>query len=105
MDDLGIRHYNRKTEEIRMVGKYLGSLLPILTGFYGIYSLFKDQPPVVAFLMIVQRVVIFYPPLVIFNVLHAHYLNGHKEILLKKLKALSVIIRADAETPSSPQSG
>ena len=105
MDDLGIRHYNRMTEELRRVGKYLGSLLPILTGFYGIYSLFKDQPPVVAFLMIVQRVVIFYPPLVIFNVLHTHYLNGHKEILLKKLKAVSVIIRADVETPSSPQSG
>jgi hypothetical protein len=103
MDDLGIRQYNRKTEEIKRVGKYLGSLLPILTGFYAIYSLFKDQPPAVAFLMIVQRVIIFYPPLVIFNVLHTHYLNGRKDILLKKLKASSVTIRADAETLSSPQ--
>ncbi len=70
MDDLGIRHYNQRTGEIRIVGKYLGSLLPILTGFYGIYSLFKDQPPLIAVLMIAQRIVIFYPPLVIFNVLH-----------------------------------
>jgi hypothetical protein len=103
MDDLGIRHYNRKTEEVTMVEKYLGSLLPILTGFYAIYSLFKDQPFLTAFFMIVQRVVIFYPPLVIFNILHTHYLNGHKEILLKKLKAVTVIIRADVEKPSSPQ--
>ncbi len=97
MDDLGIRHYNRKTGEIRMVGKYLGSLLPILTGFYGIYSLFKGQPPLVAFLMIAQRVVIFYPPLVLFNVLHLHYLNRYRATLLKRLKAVPSIIRVDSK--------
>lgn len=97
MDDLGIRHYNRKTGEIRRVGKFLGSLLPILTGFYGVYSLFKDQPPLVAFLMIAQRIVIFYPPLVIFDVLHLHYLNKYRATLLKRLKAAPGIIRVDTK--------
>jgi hypothetical protein len=79
------------------VGKFLGSLLPILTGFYGVYSLFKDQPPLVAFLMIAQRIVIFYPPLVIFNVLHLHYLNKYRATLLKRLKAAPGIIRVDTK--------
>ena len=95
MDDLGIRHYNRKTEEIRIVGKYLASLLPILTGFYAIYSLFKDQPPLVAVLMIVQRIVIFYPPLVTFNVLHNYYVNKNGTILLKKLKVVTGVVQVE----------
>ncbi len=97
MDDLGIRHYNRRTGEIRMVGKYLGSLLPILTGFYGIYSFFKDQPPLVAVLMIAQRIVIFYPPMVTFNVLHTYYVNKKRAILLRKLKVVSGIIRVEVD--------
>ncbi len=101
MDDLGIRHYNRKREEIKMVAKYLGSLLPILTGFYGIYSLFKDQPPIVAFLMIVQRVVIFYPPLVTFNVVHTYYVNKKRTTLVRKLKVVTGVIRVEVNHQSN----
>ncbi len=93
MDDLGIRHYNRRTGEIRMVGKYLGSLVPIVTGFYGIYILFKDQPLLVAVLMIAQRIVIFYPPLLTFIVLHAYYVNKKRGILLRKLKVVTGVLR------------
>ncbi len=95
MDDLGLRHYNKKAGEIRIVGKYLGSLLPILTGFYGIYGLFKDQPPLIAALMIGQRIVIFYPPLVIFNVLHTYFVNKNRAALLRKLKVAPGVIRAE----------
>ncbi len=100
MDDLGIRHYNHRTGEIRMVGKYLGSLLPILTGFYSIYGLFKDEPPLVAVLMIVQRIVIFYPPLVTFNVLHNYYVNRTRPTLLRKLKVATGIIRVELDDQS-----
>jgi hypothetical protein len=32
LDDLGIRYFNKKTKEIKMAGKYLGLLLPVLFG-------------------------------------------------------------------------
>ena len=40
MDDLGIRYFNRKDYEIKMVGKYVGTLMPIVFGLYGVLSLF-----------------------------------------------------------------
>ena len=43
LDDLNIRQHNRKTGEIRMIGKYVGVLLPILFGFYGIFNLFESH--------------------------------------------------------------
>ena len=43
LDDLGIRRHNRKTGEIRIIGKYLSALLPILFGFYGMFSLFGSH--------------------------------------------------------------
>jgi len=35
LDDLGVRFYNRKTGEVRMIGKYIGLLLPMFLGFGG----------------------------------------------------------------------
>ncbi len=88
MDDLGLRHYNRKTGEIRMLGKYLISILPVVTGFYGMYRYFQNQPPLAAVLMIAQMIIIFYPPLVAFNVLHAHFVDTFRPSLLKRLKVI-----------------
>ncbi len=95
MEDLGIRHFNRKTVEIRRVGKYLGSILPILTGFYGVYSLFKDEPTSLAIFSLAQRVIIFYPSLVIFNALHGQYVRRQKERLLKNLKVQPADLQID----------
>lgn len=88
MDDLGLRQYNRKTGEIRMLGKYLISILPVVSGFYGAYHYFQNQPPLTAVLMIAQMVVLFYPPLVAFNVLHTHFVDTFRTFLLKKLKVI-----------------
>ena len=46
MDDLGIRYFNRKDYEIKMVGKYVGTVMPIVFGFYGVLSLFGEFPKV-----------------------------------------------------------
>jgi hypothetical protein len=97
MDALGIRHYNCRTGEIRMVGKYLGFLLPTLTGFYGVYSLFKDQPPLAAVLLIAQRILIFYPPLVTFNLMQIYYVNKKRDLLLRKLKVKTGVVRVELD--------
>src|SRR4030043_1392562 len=42
LDDMGIRYFNRKNHEIKMIGKYAGTLMPVLFGFYGVFSLFSE---------------------------------------------------------------
>jgi hypothetical protein len=89
LDDLGIRYYNKKTKELRMIGKYVGLLLPIFFGFYGIIGLFDNNSQVLVVKYVAQMVVVLYPPFVVFNVLHSRYLKSREEVLLKRLKAVS----------------
>ena len=89
LDDLGVRHYNRKTREVRMIGKYVGLLLPIFFGFYGMISLFQDNTQLLVAKYVAQMVVVLYPPFVVFNVLHSRYLRSREEVLLRRLKAAS----------------
>jgi len=95
LDDLGIRYYNKKTKEVRMIGKYLGLLLPIFFGFYGIISLFDNNSQVLVVKYVAQMVVVLYPPFVVFNVLHSRYLKSREEVLLKSLKAVSGSVMMD----------
>jgi hypothetical protein len=44
LDDLGIRYSNDRTGEVRMVGKYLGVILPIVFSFYGLLNLLAGSP-------------------------------------------------------------
>ncbi|HUL36877.1 MAG TPA: hypothetical protein VLW47_04265 [Thermodesulfobacteriota bacterium] len=85
MDDLGIRYFNRKNYEIKMVGKYVGTLMPIVFGLYGIFSLFDQFSKMQALTYLFQMVVILYPSFTVFSVLHAHFVQGKAEDLSKGL--------------------
>ncbi|MGQ9510260.1 MAG: hypothetical protein ACUVTN_12850 [Thermodesulfobacteriota bacterium] len=85
LDDMGIRYFNRKNHEVRMIGKYAGTLMPILFGFYGTFSLFSEFQRTEAFIYLFQIVVILYPPFAVFSVLHTHFLQKRGETLLHKL--------------------
>jgi hypothetical protein len=95
LDDLGIRYFNRKTGEIKMIGKYIGFLLPIVFGFYGIFSLFESHAHLLAVLYIAQMVVVLYPPFVVMAVFHALYVEKREAILLDKLKPIPQVIPTD----------
>lgn len=97
LDDLGVRYLNRKTGEVRMIGKYVGLLLPIFFGFYGIFSLFDEYDRLQAALYIAQMVIVLYPPFVVFSVLHNRYLRSREERLLGKLKADQNFLLTDRE--------
>jgi len=97
LDDLGVRHYNRKAKEVRMIGKYLGLVLPVFFGFYGILSLFENNTRLLAAQYIAQMVVVLYPPFVIFCVLHFRYIESHEAVLLKRLKTAPGGILMDDE--------
>ena len=85
LDDMGIRYFNRKNHEIRMIGKYAGTLMPILFGFYGTFSLFSEFQKTEALLYLFQVAVILYPPFAVFSVFHTHFLQKRGETLLHRL--------------------
>jgi hypothetical protein len=85
MDDLGIRYFNRKDYEIKMVGKYVGTLMPIIFGLYGLFSLFDQFSKMQALTYLFQMIVILYPSFMVFSVLHAHFVEKRAEALSKRL--------------------
>ena len=97
LDDLGVRHYNKKTREVRMIGRYVGLLLPTFFGFYGIIGLFGNNNLILAAKYVAQMVVILYPPFVVFNVLHSRFLKRREDVFLKRLKAVSGGILTDGK--------
>ncbi len=87
LDDLGVRFYNRKTGEVRMIGKYVGLLLPMFFGFCGILSLFDEYDRLPAVLYIAQMVIVLYPPFVVFSVLHNRYLKSQGRQIIGKAQS------------------
>jgi len=85
VDDLGVRHRNNRTGEIKMVGKYLGVLLPTLFGVSGFFSLLQDEPWPVAAGHVMQMAIVFYPPFLTLAVCHALYLKRRGGMLLSKI--------------------
>ena len=85
MDDMGIRYFNRKSHEIKMIGKYTGTLMPILFGFYGVFGLFSQFQKMQALLYLFQVAVILYPPFAIFSIFHTHFVKRRAENLLIRL--------------------
>jgi len=99
LDDLGIRHYNRKTGEVRMIGKYLGVLLPTVFGFYGLINLYGEYAQSLALKYVIQMAVVLYPPFVMFAVFHHRYIQKREGLLLRKLKISSHQIMQYDEEP------
>ncbi|HUL38290.1 MAG TPA: hypothetical protein VLW47_11430, partial [Thermodesulfobacteriota bacterium] len=85
MDDLGVRYFNRKDYEIKIIGKYVGTLMPIVLGLYGTLSLFGEFSKPQALIYLLQIIVILYPPFAIFSVFHAHFVQRRGEDLSKRL--------------------
>ncbi|MDA8126223.1 MAG: hypothetical protein M0009_13675 [Deltaproteobacteria bacterium] len=89
--DLGVRRHNRKTGEIKIIGKYLSALLPILFGFYGMFSLFGNHERLLAIQYIAQMVLALYPPFLVLAVVHKFYTERKAPLILKRLKAVPVV--------------
>jgi len=85
LDDLGIRYQNDRTGEIRLMGKYLGVILPIIFGFYGFLQLLADVPFIKAVSYIFQMTVILYPPFGTLAGCHSLYVRRYRDLLLGKL--------------------
>lgn len=85
LDDMGVRYFNQKNHEIKMIGKYMGTVMPVFFGFYGMLSLFGEFPKTQAVIYLFQIIVILYPPFTVFSIFHAHFVQRRAENLLEKL--------------------
>ena len=85
LDDMGIRYFNQKNHEVRMIGKYAGTLMPILFGFYGVFSLFDQFSKMQALTYLFQMIVILYPSFTVFSVFHAHLVQKKARDFSKRL--------------------
>ena len=78
---MGIRYVNRRDQEIKMIGKYAGTLMPLIFGFYGILSLFANYPIMEGLVYLLKIIFILYPPFTIFAVIHSYVLRGNAKSL------------------------
>jgi hypothetical protein len=78
-DDLGVRYYNRRDQELKMIGKYIGTLMPIFFGLYGIFSLYAQSPGESPLIHVFRIIIALYPPLVVFAVVHTYFIRKRLE--------------------------
>lgn len=86
LDDMGVRYRNDRTGEVRLMGRYLGVILPIGFGFFGFFNILADVPFFKALASVFQMVVTLYPPFCTLAVVHAFYLRRFGGHLLKCLR-------------------
>jgi hypothetical protein len=79
LDDMGIRYVNQKDQEMKMIGKYAGTLMPILFGFYGLFSLAANFPKGDALLYLLKIIIVLYSPFAVFVIIHNNFLRKRKD--------------------------
>ncbi len=84
LDDTGIRYVNQKNQEIKMIGKYVGTLMPVIFGLYGILSLIAAFPTGRVLSYLLKTVLILYSPFGFFAILHAHTLRRKADDLSQR---------------------
>jgi len=105
MEDLGVTQQNKKTGEVRMIGKYLGAILPVVFGFAGYLSLLHDITAYLAAQYVLQMVVALYPPFVTLSVCHFLYVQRKADVILTKLAVRPVPMLAAGTAGESATAG
>ena len=98
LDDLGVKVYLKNTDEVRLIGGYVGTILPVLSGAFGIYSLFQHGfSPTDALIMLALVALVLYPPYVLFAVAHNRFLGRRMSTLIEKLRFAGIQIQMDKD--------
>jgi hypothetical protein len=98
MDDLGAGQRNTKTGEVKMTGRYLGVILPVVFGFTGFLNLLQDIPAYLAVQYVLQITVALYPPFMTLAVCYAVYVHEKGDLILKNLSVRPISLIAAGAT-------
>jgi hypothetical protein len=85
-DDLGVKIYNRKTDEVHMAGSSIGTILPLITGAIGVSGLFHTNLPMDALIDLLEIVMVLYPSYVFFALLHHEFVARRSHVMSEKLQ-------------------
>ncbi len=75
LDDLGIKIYNRRSGEVRMAGRSIGVILPLVGAVVGISGLFHLNSPLDALIDLLRIVMVLYPSYVFLIVFHQEFIK------------------------------
>ncbi len=84
-DDLGVKVYDRRTGEIRLLGGSIGIILPLITGAIGILLLFRRAYVLDAVVDLIGVLMILYPPYLLFVLAHHEFILEQGATILKTL--------------------
>lgn len=75
LDDSGIKIYNRRSGEVRMAGRSIGVILPLIAAVVGISGLFHLNSPLDALTDLFRIVMVLYPSYVFFIIFHQEFIK------------------------------
>jgi hypothetical protein len=81
LDDLGIRSFNRRDQELRMPAKYTGVFVPVVFEFYGGLKALAHSSTLEALPFVPKTAVVLYPSLALFDVPHTYLLKSRRALL------------------------
>ena len=84
-DDLGVKVYDRRTGEIRLLGGSIGIILPLITGAIGILLLFRRAYVLDAVVDLIGVLMVLYPPYLLFVLAHHEFILERGATILKTL--------------------
>jgi hypothetical protein len=100
LDDMAIRYFNEKDREIKMVGKFVGTVMPVVFGILGIRGLLSAFPADEAMHHLFKIFVILYPPFIVFSVLHYYSVARKYEVLAGTGDLRSKVIEESGKRPN-----
>jgi hypothetical protein len=85
LSDLSIRYFNKKSNEVKILGNAMALIIPMLFGFYGLSELIEDNTGFVALYYLIQITIALYPPFAFYTVFHNLYISKNRIDILKRL--------------------
>jgi hypothetical protein len=74
-DDLGVKVYNKRTDELRMLGRSIGVALPLITGVVGVFTLFHRTYFLDSLVDLVGTLMVLYPSYLLFVIFHHEFVR------------------------------
>jgi hypothetical protein len=74
-DDLGVKVYNEKTDESRMLGRSVGIAIPLITGAIGTFSIFHRTQPIIALIDLAGALMVLYPLYLLLVIFHHQFVR------------------------------
>lgn len=74
-DDLGVKVYNERTDELRMLGRSIGVAIPLITGAVGVFTMFHRAYFSDALTDLVGTLMVLYPPYLLFVIFHHEFVK------------------------------